>query len=99
MRDKGIGISCAIAVSIGAFQAPPARVLFTDVTRASGITFEHTLAAEKKFILESMSGGVALIDFDRDGRLDVYLVNAPTVATSSDTRAARSELWRNNGDG
>jgi enediyne biosynthesis protein E4 len=99
MRDKGLGISCAVALSIGAFQAPPARVVFTDVTRASGITFEHALAPEKKFILESMSGGVALIDFDRDGRLDVYLVNAPTVATALDPRAARSELWRNNGDG
>ena len=46
-----------------------------------------------------MSGGVALIDFDHDGLLDVYLVNSPTVATASDARSARSELWRNRGDG
>ena len=46
-----------------------------------------------------MSGGVALFDFDNDGRLDIYLVNSPTVATAGDPRSARSELWRNRGDG
>jgi hypothetical protein len=99
MKDKGWAVWCAAALSIGAFQATPAPVVFTDVTRATGITFKHTLAPEKKYILESMSGGVALIDFDRDGRLDLYLVNAPAVATAAEPRSARSELWRNNGDG
>ena len=46
-----------------------------------------------------MSGGVALFDFDNDGWLDIYFVNSPTVATASEPRGARSELWRNNGDG
>jgi hypothetical protein len=46
-----------------------------------------------------MSGGVALFDFDRDGWLDVYLVNSLTVATAGNPRAARSGLWRNRGDG
>jgi hypothetical protein len=92
-------VSPAVALSIGPPQAAPARVVFTDVTRASGITFTHAVAPEKKYILESMSGGVALIDFDKDSRLDIYLVNAPTVATAGAPRSARSELWRNNGDG
>jgi hypothetical protein len=91
--------SPVVALSIGPGQAAPARVVFTDVTRASGITFTHAVAPEKKYILESMSGGAALIDYDRDGRLDIYLVNAPTVATAGEPRSARSELWRNNGDG
>ncbi len=72
------------------------RVGFTDVTRASGITFKHAYSPEKKYILESMSGGVALFDFDNDGWQDIYFVNAPTVSQPS---GARSELWRNNGDG
>ena len=46
-----------------------------------------------------MSGGVAVFDFDNDGLLDVYLVNSPTVASAADPRSARSELWRNRGDG
>ena len=72
------------------------RVVFTDITRASGVTFKHAFSPEKKYILESMSGGVALFDFDNDGWLDIYFVNAPTVAQPA---GARSELWRNNGDG
>jgi hypothetical protein len=75
------------------------QVTFTDVTKASGITFSHVWSPDKKYILESMSGGVALFDFDNDGWLDVYLVNSPTVATASNPRGARSELWRNRGDG
>jgi hypothetical protein len=75
------------------------RVVFTDITAACGITFKHVSDPEKKYIVESMSGGVALFDFDRDGWLDIYLVNSPTVATAANPKSARSELWRNNGDG
>ena len=79
--------------------ASDGRPVFTDVTAASGITFRHVFAPEKRYVVESMSGGVALFDYDNDGRQDIYLVNAPTVATAADPRSARSELWRNNGDG
>jgi enediyne biosynthesis protein E4 len=81
----------------------PARaadpVTFTDVTTQTGITFSHVWSTDKKYILESMSGGVAVLDFDNDGLYDVYFVNSPTVAAASDARSARSELWRNKGDG
>ena len=40
-------------------------VVFTDITAATGITFSHVSASEKKYIVESMSGGVALFDFDK----------------------------------
>jgi hypothetical protein len=79
--------------------ASESQVVFTDITQASGISFKHAFSPEKKYILESMSGGVALFDYDNDGWLDIYFVNAPTVATAADTRSARSELWGNNGDG
>src|SRR5687767_15921360 len=70
---------------------------FRDVTREAGITFGHHAAPEKKYIVESMSGGVALFDFDRDGRLDLYLVDSLTVDTAGDPKAARSALYRNLG--
>jgi hypothetical protein len=78
---------------------PDPSVVFTDITVATGITFSHTSASEKKYIIESMSGGVALFDFDTDGWLDVYLANSPTVATAANGAGARSALWRNNHDG
>ena len=96
-RDAFVSALCLLVQSTS---TPPAKtVVFTDVTRASGITFSHVSDPEKKYILESMSGGVALFDYDRDGLLDIYLVNAPTVATAAEPRGARSELWRNRGDG
>ena len=74
--------------------APP---LFRDVTREAGIDFQHHAAPEKKFIVESMSGGVALLDYDGDGLLDIYLTDSLTVDTAKDPTAARSVLYRNRG--
>jgi hypothetical protein len=76
------------------------RVRFTDITSQAGITFKHVASPEKKYIVESMSGGVTLFDYDGDGYLDIYFVNSLTVdlLTTSKTRP-RSELYRNNGNG
>ena len=70
-----------------------------DVTAKSGIKFVHTSAPEKKYIVESMSGGVLLIDYDRDGWPDIYLTNAPTVELALKGQKARSALYHNNHDG
>src|SRR4249920_1557335 len=50
-----------------------------DITASTGITFEHLSSPDQKYIVESMSGGVALIDYDRDGWLDIYFTNAQSV--------------------
>jgi enediyne biosynthesis protein E4 len=91
---KGLLLLAALAAA-GA--APPPRLAFRDVAKASGVTFTHHSAPEKKYIVESMSGGVALFDYDNDGRLDIYLVDALTVDTANDPKAARSALYRNLG--
>ena len=51
-------------------------VQFADVTRAVGIDFTHENAATtNKYLIETMGGGVALLDYDNDGRLDVFFTN------------------------
>lgn len=70
-----------------------------DVYSKTGINFVHTSAPEKKYIVESMSGGVLLIDFDRDGYLDIYFTNAPTVEMALKGEKSKSLLYRNNGNG
>ncbi|HEX8181280.1 MAG TPA: CRTAC1 family protein [Pyrinomonadaceae bacterium] len=70
-----------------------------DVTAQTGIRFVHTSAPEKKYIVESMSGGVLVLDYDRDGWPDIYLTNAPTVEMALKGQQARSALYRNNHDG
>ncbi len=74
-------------------------VRFTDITDSSGIHFRHTSAPEKKYIVESMSGGVALFDYDNDGCLDIYLTNSLTVQTAGDPKSSPSALYRGHCDG
>jgi len=77
----------------------PLPVQFTDITEKAGITFKHVSSPEKKYIVESMSGGVALFDYDNDGYLDIYLVNSLTVDMVKSKQKTRSALYHNNGDG
>jgi hypothetical protein len=45
--------------------------------RPAGIDFAHRNSpTEQKYLIETMGGGVALLDFNNDGRLDVFLVNS-----------------------
>jgi enediyne biosynthesis protein E4 len=112
MRRTGGGhgraVAALLAVTAGAgllangshAQAPSgvSKIAFRDITTDAGITFTHHAAPEKKYIVESMSGGVALFDVDNDGLLDVYLVDSLTVETATDFTAARSGLYRNLGN-
>jgi enediyne biosynthesis protein E4 len=70
-----------------------------DITKKAGISFEHESSAEARSILESMAGGVLLLDYDRDGWLDIYFTNAPTVEHALAGKKARGALYRNNHDG
>ena len=69
-------------------------VHFTDITEKAGIKFTHVSSPEKKYIVESMSGGVALFDYDNDGYLDLYLVNSLTVDMVKSKQKTRSVLYQ-----
>ncbi len=91
-------LPAALAAASGLAQGTsPERPLFRDIREQAGITFEHHSAPEKKFIVESMSGGVAAFDYDNDGRVDLYFVDSLTVDTANDPKQARSALYRNLG--
>ncbi len=69
-----------------------------DITSLTGIHFDHKSSPEAKFIAESMSGGVALIDYDGDGWPDIYFTNAQSVDMALHGVKARSALYHNNHD-
>ncbi|MGB9285413.1 MAG: VCBS repeat-containing protein, partial [Candidatus Sulfotelmatobacter sp.] len=52
---------------------------FEDVAQKAGLVVPHISTPDKKYIVESMSGGVGLIDCDNDGKLDIITVNGSTV--------------------
>src|SRR5512136_2493401 len=80
--------------------------IFIDVTKEAGIDFNHCLGAKKiTNIVEATGSGCGWIDYDRDGKLDLYLVNGAYLEGVSDARSPfkgkhmTSHLYRNNGDG
>src|SRR5438270_7068424 len=70
-----------------------------DITASTGIHFEHLSSPEQRYIVESMSGGVALFDYDGDGWLDIYFTNAPSVSMALAGKKAKGALYHNNHDG
>jgi len=79
-----------------------APVVFRDVTKASGLDkFRHRSGTpEKATILETPGSGVALLDYDNDGWLDIYLLNGSTFAAlKGQEPAPRAMLFHNNHDG
>src|SRR5438477_12996094 len=68
----------ALLLATGAFfqraqTAPPD--FFADVTQASKVQFTHQASpTSRKYLVESMSGGVAVFDYNHDGLLDIFLV-------------------------
>jgi hypothetical protein len=71
-----------------------------DVTRESGITFEHDNAASpEKFLIETMGSGCGWIDYDQDGLLDIYFANSAATQVYKPAHPLRGALYHNNGDG
>jgi enediyne biosynthesis protein E4 len=81
-------------------RASAGPISFTDVTRASGIDFHLTCGgSEKRYIMESMCGGVAVFDYDNDGWMDIFLVNGSTLEDLRAGKCHPSKLYRNHHDG
>jgi enediyne biosynthesis protein E4 len=78
---------------------PPITVDFRDVAESTGLTGVHVSgnADRKAFILEATGGGVALVDIDADGRLDVFVTSGTTLDGDGPRAASTSHLYRNVG--
>jgi hypothetical protein len=80
-------------------RVPFPDVRFVDVTEQAGIRFRHVSgAAGRKLLPETMGAGVAVIDFDRDGRPDLFFVNSRPWPGQPGERPTPA-LYRNRGDG
>ncbi len=90
-----------------AAQTGPALPQFVDVAARSGVNFRYeTSRTARKYLIETMGGGVAMFDYDGDGRLDLFFVNGAALQDSMEGRMpdkANPKFWNrlyhNNGDG
>src|SRR6266581_9642702 len=76
----------------------PALPRFEDVTKQAGITVPHLSSPEKRYIIESMSGGVGFLDCDNDNKLDVITVNGSSVDRYRQSGDPMVTLYRQDGD-
>jgi len=90
------------ALALSASSASPERALptFTDVAASAGIRFQHVAGSpEKNYIFEAKGGGACVLDYDGDGRLDLYFVNGSTLEDVERGVRRPGALYRAQGDG
>jgi len=81
-------------------QDAPIAVHFTDIRKSAGITFvQDSTETEEKYYLETMGTGVAWLDYNQDGLMDLYFVQSGATDAYKPANPLRSALYRNNGDG
>ena len=77
-------------------------VIFDDISEKAGLTvWQHKMGTpQKAYILETIGSGVALLDYDNDGWLDIYMVNGSTFdALTGKVEPTHAALFHNNHDG
>jgi len=110
----GIGLVALGTAGIGIFwfnQAPSPQVkektvdptptmLLEDRTQSSGLTFVHINGGRgDKLLPETMGGGGAFLDFDGDGRQDLFLTQSGSWPDGSQSLPSTCQLWKNLGQG
>jgi enediyne biosynthesis protein E4 len=78
--------------------APAGPIRLTEVTRETGIRFVHCNGSSgQKYIVETVTAGLALFDYDGDGDEDIYFLNGAALRGSTIDKAPTNTLYRNDG--
>ena len=107
------GLSLKAAISVGQRATSQASISpahspsdadnspdFIDVVRSSGINFHLTCgSSDKRYIMDSMCGGVAVLDYDNDGWMDLLFVDGSTIEDLHSGECHKPRLYRNNHHG
>ncbi len=80
-------------------RSPSAPIQLRDVSAQTGISFVHTDGGSgERYIVETVTAGLALFDYDGDGLTDVYFLNGAPLRGTASTEIPRNALYRNEGD-
>ena len=74
-------------------------IKLTNVTNETDITFKHTDgSSERYYIMETVSAGLALFDYDNDGDVDIYFLNGAPLKGTEANVPPKNALYRNEGN-
>ncbi len=75
-----------------------AQAVFRDVTAETGIAFRHTDGSSgRHYIMETVTAGLALFDYDNDGDVDIFFVNGAPLPGTKAQNPPKNALYRNDG--
>jgi len=95
-----LGITLALCTGWSAASAADGPIVLRDVTAETGIQFRHQDGSRGAYhIVEYVSAGMALFDYDGDGWIDIYFLNGAPLEAAPGERLPQDALYRNLGDG
>ncbi len=98
-----LGVALASRLPLATPDSPPAVPIFLDSGKRAGLNYVMRSGdpQEKRFLVESVGGGLAVLDYNNDGWMDLYIVNGGTIETARAGPSSRfpGALYRNNRDG
>ena len=108
LRSLPVAVCWLLLSAHGSAQDPGLELpVFVDVATASGVDFVgHSSKTSQKYLMESMVGGVAALDYNVDGLIDIYFVNGAELSDPMPDRALPrksdprywNRLYRNDGN-
>ncbi|MCL4190835.1 MAG: VCBS repeat-containing protein, partial [Thermoguttaceae bacterium] len=98
-RLIAIGLAVAMVSPTNEAADAASPIVFADVTAQTGITFRHTDGGSgRRYIQETVTAGLALFDYDSDGDVDIYFINAAPLDGTRFDVPPQNALYRNDGD-
>ncbi len=100
-RLAALAMAALVFAQHSGVDTPIVPIVFQNTARPAGIDFVlKNSASAKKYQIETMPAGVAVLDYDNDGFEDIYFVNGASVPGLAKKDASYwNRLYRNNGDG
>ena len=99
-ESKSSGLDLKKKDSVQSRSVPKSRLQFVDRTAESGVdaVCQNGGDAEFRTMLETLGGGVGVVDFDRDGMADFFVNGGGLISKEKEISGAASFLYRNLGD-
>ncbi len=95
---RSILLIAVIGAPISCQRDDPCRASYVDVTASSGIEFVHKNGASGRFyFIETNGSGAGFFDYDRDGDMDLYVVQSGRLEGFEHEGKLGNKLYRNDG--